>query len=59
MLYIASETTRVVESRKIIDFFSCINFVNNANNATLIYNSKGKGSEISVDIVIQHYFISK
>ena len=45
----AIETTRV-ESRKILDFFSCNNFVNNANKAALIYNSKGKGSEISVDI---------
>ena len=33
-----------------IDFFSSNNFVNNANKAALIYNSKGKGSEISVDI---------
>ena len=45
----AIETTKV-ESRKIINFFSSNNFVNNANKAALIYNSKGKGSEISVDI---------
>ena len=45
----AIETTKV-ESRKIIDSFSSDNFVNNANKAALIYNSKGKGSEISVDI---------
>ena len=45
----AIETTKV-ESRKMIDFFSSNNFVNNANKAALIYNSKGKGSEISVDI---------
>ena len=37
----AIETTRH-ESRKIVDFFSCNNFVNNANKAALIYNSKGK-----------------
>ena len=45
----AIETTKV-ESRKIINFFSSNNFVNNANKAALIYNSKGKGSEIIVDI---------
>ena len=45
----AIETTKV-ESKNIIDFFSSNNFVNNANKAALIYNSKGKGSEISVDI---------
>ena len=45
----AIETTKV-ESKNIIDFFSSNNFVNNANKAALIYNSKGKGCEISVDI---------
>ena len=45
----ALETTKV-ESKKIIDFFASNNFVNNANKAAIIYNSKGKGSEISVDI---------
>ena len=45
----ALETTKV-ESKKIIDFFPSNNFVNIANKAAIIYNSKGKGSEISVDI---------
>ena len=45
----ALETVRV-ESKKIIDFFASNNFVNNANKAALIYNSKGKGGEISVNI---------
>ena len=45
----ALETVKV-ESKKIIDFFAANNFVNNANKAALIYNSKGKASEISVDI---------
>ena len=45
----ALETTKV-ESKKIIDFFASNNFVNNASKAALIYNSKGKRSEISVDI---------
>ena len=45
----AIETTKV-ESRKMIDFFSSNNFVNNANKAALIYNSKGKGGEISIDV---------
>ena len=45
----ALETVKV-ESKKIIDFFASNNFVNNANKAALIYNSKGKGGEISVDI---------
>ena len=38
------------ESKNMIDFFSSNNFVNNANKAALIYNSGGKGSEISIDI---------
>ena len=45
----AVETTKV-ESRKIIDFFSSNNFVNNVNKAALIYNSKGNEEKISVDI---------
>ena len=45
----AVETTKV-ESRKMIDFFSSNNFVNNVNKAALIYNSKGKEGKISVNI---------
>ena len=37
----ALETTRF-ESRNINDLYSCNDFVNNANKAALIYNSKGK-----------------
>ena len=37
------------ESSGIIDFFGSNHFVNNANKAALVYNSKGKGEEITID----------
>ena len=42
------ETTKE-ESSGISDFFGSNHFVNNANKAALVYNSKGKGEEITID----------
>ena len=45
----ALETTKR-EADNIISFFSSNNLVNNANKAAVLYNSKGKGENISVHI---------
>ena len=37
------------ESDTVLDFFSGINLINNADKACLLYNSKGKGSQIDMD----------
>ena len=37
------------ESQAVLDFFSSINLVNNADKAALLYNSKGKAENITID----------
>ena len=37
------------ESKAVLDFFSSINLVNNADKAALLYNSKGKAEKITID----------
>ena len=37
------------ESDAVLDFFSGVNLVNNADKACLLYNSRGKGSEITME----------
>lgn len=39
------------ESQEVIRFFEGVNLVNNADKAALLYNSKGKGEEITVENV--------
>ena len=38
--------TTLKETKSIIEYFGANNLVNNADKAAIIYNSKGKGSEI-------------
>ena len=45
------ETTRK-EANNIIKFFECNNLMNNADNAALLYNSKGKGNCITIKDIV-------
>merc|ERR1712026_200561 len=37
------------ESRAVLEFFNGINLVNNPDKAALLYNAKGKASQITID----------
>ena len=39
------------EANNVISFFECNNLVNNANKAAILYNSQGKGKNITIDNV--------
>ena len=53
-IVIDEEEERVIENTKkeangVINFFKSNNVVNNADKAALLYNSKGKGKEITIE----------
>ena len=41
--------TNVVEANDVINFFATNNLVNNPEKAALLYNSKGRASEITIE----------